>query len=718
MRRTLAQILAALAAAAALERLLPELAAPALRATLVLLPVPVALFAAVARAVPAGRSRPAERILFGAWAALALGHDGLGLPESAALVAAFGLALAGWRIARLALASVPALARRRTRDLVPFVLLPAAFYLLLLPWTAAQRAPNGDEPYYLLLAHSIAHDFDLDLADEYREEAWRAFSEQPVEPQPGDPTGPNGEIWSRHEPTLPLLLAPAYALAGRTGAALVMLALAALAAGLVVRVALRLPGLGARGAVAAWALFAFLPPLPLYSQQIWVEVPALLLLLVAVEARFRLRAAPGAGRLADWLRLVVPLALLPLLKLRLLAIAAPYALLAFAGIRKQRRLQVALVAGFALVVTALLVSNQLVFGNPLKMHSVEDLALTAIPLERFLRGGVGLGFDLAFGLVAWAPLWLLALPAIARILRRHEPLALELFAVAPYLLLTASRREWYGGFSPPFRYGLVILPLLALAIGRLVGGRLRPPARTAVVLLAALGLPLALAAYALPAWTYHLADGSNHWLGRLGERYAADLLRFFPSAVRPSLATWLVPLVAGAAVCLAFALASRRPRRPVAVGVGLALLAWPTLLVAAHRLPTRTIELEDPWVEHRGGLLYPERWVIDRTRFRGGWILSEGASASVLPVAGGSEVSLSVDWSFIRNAPSPIALEVRAGERVLARLRPGAPGVWQTSPLGPFPWRPGERLTLAAAAPPDAAPVNGLVIDRVELDWR
>lgn len=719
MRRSLGQLVAALAAAALLERLLPELASAGLRATLVLLPVPIALFAAVARAVPAGRARPAERILAGGWIALALGHDALGLPGSAALVAALGLALAGWRIARLSLALVPRLARRRERlDLVPFVLLPAAFYLLLLPWTTTARAPNGDEPYYLLLAHSIVHDFDLDLADEYREEAWRAFSDRPVEPQPGDPTGSAGEIWSRHEPALPLLLAPAYAFAGRTGAVVVMIGLSALAAGLLVRAARRVPGLGPRGTVAAWALFAFLPPLPLYSQQIWVEVPALLLLLLAIDARLRLRGAAAPARLGDWLRLVVPLALLPILKLRLLAIAAPFALLAFAGIRRQRRLQIALVAGFALAVTAILVTNQLVFGNPLKMHSVDDLALASIPLERFLRGGVGLWFDLAFGLLAWAPLWLLALPAVARVVVRLEPLALEVAAIAPYLLLTASRREWYGGFSPPFRYGLVVLPILALAIGRLLSGRLRAPARAATALLGSLGVPLALAAYTLPTWTYHLADGSNHWLDQLGERYAADLLRFLPSAVRPSPATWIAPALAAALAFAAFALATRRPRRPAAAGVAVALLAWPALLVAAHRLPTRAIELEDPWVEHRGGLLYPERWVIDRTRFRGGWILTEGSSASARPVPGGGEVDLRVDWSFIRNTPTPVALEVRAGDRLLARLRPGAPGVWQTSRLGPFPWTAGERLTLAATAPPDAPPANGLVIDRVELDWR
>ena len=556
MRRTLLELVAALGAAALLQGLLPPLASIGLRATLVLLPVPLALLAAVGRAAPAGRARPAELAAGVAWIALALGHDNLGLPESATLVAALGLLWIGWRIVRLARVLAGDLARPgASRDLLPFVLLPAAFYLLLLPWTASARAPNGDEPYYLLLAHSIAEDFDLDLADDYRDEAWRAFSDQPILPQPGDPTGPNGEIYSRHEPALPLLIAPAYAAAGRFGALVVMVAIASLCAGRLVAAARRLPGVGARGAVAAWALFAFAPPLPLYGQQIWVEVPAALLFLLAIEARLRLRAAAGRAGVADWLRLLLPLALLPLLKLRLLAIALPYALLALAGMRKQRRLQILLVAGFALVVVAILVTNQILFGNPLKMHSVDDLALASIPLERFLRGGLGLWFDLAFGLLASAPLWLLAVPAIARALVRVEPLALELAAIAPYLLLTASRREWYGGFSPPFRYGLVVLPVLALAIARLLSVRLARPARAATALLAATTLPLALIALALPTWTNHLADGSNHLLDRLGERFTGDLLRFFPSAVRPSLATWLVPLLVVAA-------GARRLREP------------------------------------------------------------------------------------------------------------------------------------------------------------
>ena len=42
----------------------------------------------------------------------------------------------------------------------PYFLLPLVVYLAILPWSTAQRPPDGDEPYYLLLTHSLAYDGD------------------------------------------------------------------------------------------------------------------------------------------------------------------------------------------------------------------------------------------------------------------------------------------------------------------------------------------------------------------------------------------------------------------------------------------------------------------------------------------------------------------------------------------------------------------------------
>jgi hypothetical protein len=717
------RLLAGAVTAFALERLLPALAQPALRATLVFAPIPVALFAHLARGAGCAASR-VERLAAAGWAVAAVRHDALGIPFSAEVVGALFFLLIGWRAAKLALALRRRLAARRLpRDLVPFTLLPAAVYLAILPWAGVTRPPDGDEPYYLLLAHSLAEDFDVDLADEYRDEVWRRFGERPIAPQPGDPVGPGGEVFSRHEPLLPLLLAPAYAAGGVFGARSLLLALAALAAGRLLAAARAQPGVTARGAFRAWALFALAPPLLLYSHQIWVEVPAALAVILVVEARARLRARrdagapPEVGAAADWLRFALPLVALPLLKLRLLLVAAPLALLVVAGLRRSRRLQLALAGGFLAAVALLLVVNQLAYGNPLKMHSVEELSPASIPLERFLRGGVGLLFDVAFGLAAAAPLWLLAVPALAVAVARLHPLCLEIAAFAPYLAAVASRREWYGGWSPPFRYGVVALPVAALAIALLASRRPPAAARVLGATLAAATLPLAVATLVIPGWSYNLADGGSHWLDAIAGRFPGDLLRLFPSAVRPRAATWLVPLAATLLALAVFRIRTRRPRHAVAAGVAMLFAGWALLLVAAHRLPTRVVELEDPWVTKSQGLVFPQPWVVDRTRHRGGWVLVEGSSATAPVVRGGARAALAIDWTYIRNDATPLALEVAVGERTVARLPVASPGVWRRQQLPAVEWPAGAALRLTAAAPAGAPPVNGLVVDRVEIAW-
>jgi hypothetical protein len=60
------------------------------------------------------------------------------------------------------------------------------------------RTPiDGDEPYYLLITESIAHDRDLDLSNQYRDLAHSATGRTDLTPQIGDAGG-----HSRLEPFL------------------------------------------------------------------------------------------------------------------------------------------------------------------------------------------------------------------------------------------------------------------------------------------------------------------------------------------------------------------------------------------------------------------------------------------------------------------------------------------------------------------------------------
>ena len=758
MKRTAYEIIAAALVSFALSALLPALPLGGVRGMLVVLPVVGALFASVGRSVAGSRPSAIEGALWGGWVLLALQHFSLGFPGSSEVVAAAGMVLAGSRTLALAVRLRRPIGRP---TLWPFFALPLALYLFVWPWTTTARAPDGDEPYYLLLTHSLAEDFDVDLADEYRDQAWRSFTTVPVAPQPGDPAGPGGAIYSRHSALLPLALAPLYLLAGPFGAQLGMLALAAAAAAAGFAAArARFPD-SRRGVLGAWAILAFAPPLLLYAGQFWVEVPAALLVALVCRSLARLQSAPRptpapapAPTRRELLALALPLIALPLLKLRFLALALPLGALAAARLRasRPRRRELLLLAALAaMTLLGLGLWNFWRYGNPLRMYAGSDLAIFDVPLREQLRGDFGLFFDIAFGLFALSPIWLLLLPGVARSLRRRgtewvalAPVA-EIAALLPYLLLIGMRREWYGGWSPPFRYGVAVLPALALALPPLLASkRLASGKRWLFAALATLSSLVALTYLVHPAWAYSLANGSSRLLDELSHDFPGDLVRLFPSMVRARPATWIVPVVISFTVLALGALPPRGQRRrthrlrfrhvwPLAAAA--LLLAWSGVLVAAHRLPTSRIEFEDAWVSHRGGALYPERWTLDRTRFDGGWALRHDAEVSVRPVTGGSECRLAIRLRPTASAQAPPALEVRAGSRIVAVVTAPAPPAaltgdakgaadaaseppWVTLETAPFGFTDGDVLSFRAIGPTVDGARSLFVLDRAELFWR
>jgi len=718
-RRQLAVAVAAAGVATAVlhaaARLPPE---DPFRGTLLLLPAVVAALELIGRAHGAPLRRREGALaggLLGCLTILALGRHSLGLNGAAGPLYAGFLLLLAWRLGRL----LPALRRRLghrlpARPPAVFFGLPLLVYLALLPWANHQRPPDGDEPYYLLLTHSLAYDLDVDLANNYAAGDWRAFLQRPLAPQPGDPVGDEGQVYSRHNLLLPLFLAPFYRLAGLAGALVTMCAFAAFLAWMVLRLAYRYaPQARPGGALLAWALCAFAPPLLFYSHQIWIEVPAAVLLAVALDRLQGLRRDASAGAA---FALAVPLVLLPLLKLRLALPALGVLVLTLMARRRP-----ALIAGgvTAAAVTALLAVNQLRYDNPLKMHSWRELGLFNQPPMAFLLGGLGMFYDAAFGLFASAPIWLLLVPALWVAVRRRRPLLRDLALVSlPYLALLAPRLEWYGGWSPPFRYPLVFLPLLALVAAPLLARR-GAALRLLLAVLVPATLLLGLLLVTVPGWTYNLADGGTHLLDAAGARLGADVGRFFPSMVRPRLASWLWPLASllliPAALCrrlLPLPAAARAQAGVVALLLGLGLLPW-----AAVAVPSRTIEMEDGFVSKRGGTLHPPPWTTERPRYRGGWSVVAGSRVSA-PVVGRGPVRLRLALRYVEEDPAqPFTLAIAAGA-VPIRAWPAAGRGWQVLDLGPVDWPPNAPLVLRG--PPAVAGrrnPNSVIVDYVDLRW-
>lgn len=492
-------------------------------------------------------------------------------------------------------------------------------YALMIP--AMLRTPiDGDEPYYVLITDSLLRDHDLDLRNQYRDAA-RITGRADLVPQPDDPTGPRGEQFSRHEPFLPLLMIPGYAAAGLLGA----LATIALFGVLLTRSTIRMledEGIPDDVARAVFPFFALAPPVIFYAARVWPEVPGAWLFVEALRG-VRQR------RMQRWLPALFALVLL---KLRFVLIGAPLAAAAF------RRRRSALVLLLLVALPAAIV--WWISGSVTNVHRWREL-LPYTP-DRYAIGLAGLLVDGAAGIAFQAPFYLLGIAALTRWRRAPEGFRLGILASLLYILYLVPRSEWHGGWSPPLRYIVFLMPILALGAASIWE---RVP-RGVIAIVAAWTVGLVAHGVAYPYRLFHIANGENAVGEWLSTRWHSDFSRLFPSFIRINEAGWI-----GVAVLIVVLAVRFRSRVEWEAALATLLIA---LFFHFGRQPAARVEFEDAHVIHRGGELYPEEYTVARFNYRGGWLVREGDSLSFLARAGNHEIEV--------RAPEGAALEL-AGRR-------------------------------------------------------
>ena len=410
---------------------------------------------------------------------------------------------------------------------------------------------TADEPQYLLSALSLAEDGDLDIADERYAARYQQFHELPLPAQ--DALGRDGRRVSPHDPLLPLLLALPVRAGGWLGAKLALAAMAGALAGLLVWLAVRRLGVGVVRAAVAVAAFALAPPLSVYATQVYPELPAALAVTVAVAAL----TARGARRWA--LALAVAVMSLPWLSVKYAPVAAVLALLGLARLWRAGEVRAAawLTGGLGAAAVVFLVAHQLLYGGLTPYAAGThfaggELEVVGTSPDLLGRAGrlAGLLVDRNFGLAAWHPGWLLAVPAVAALVRRRPPswpvLALPVAAGwlgASFLALTMHGWWWPG------RQVVVVLPLAVLAVSWWAAR-----SRVALVLVAAAGA-LGAATYAWlvaeglrgdVTWVVGFAADSAPWA--LAWRRALPDLVSATAGDRALLVAWSAGLAAVALV--------------------------------------------------------------------------------------------------------------------------------------------------------------------------
>ena len=339
---------------------------------------------------------------------------------------------------------------------------------------------HGDEGQYLRVTQSLLHDGDMDLANNLGTEHTREFHVREFAVHKA-PASPEGKVHSVHPIGLSVGLVPAYWWGltywenPRLASALFMVLLASLCVPLIF---LYLTRLGAErwAALVATGIMVLTGPFFYYTNQLYPEIPALLIALVTLLVLAHWQMPGGSYRsLGRW---EVPL--LGVLTLLLCSLPflhpryTPLGLLCGVGVLLQawhsprRHLALSIVGLVIAVGLYALIAFHYAFSGdwmgPLRLGSgawgegALDMAIWPISLP-------GHWLHVDKGILNSSPIYFFALfglLALARLRDRRVAIAVGLYAATA--AINGLHSKWGFGFGFPARFLVTALPVLILGL--------------------------------------------------------------------------------------------------------------------------------------------------------------------------------------------------------------------------------------------------------------
>ena len=465
--------------------------------------------------------------------------------------------------------------------------------------TSTPLFPSGDEPHYLVLSQSMWRDGDLKIENNHQRGDYREYYESDLDPHYLT-RGVDQEIYSIHPIGISVLMAPVYGLAGYRGVIAALILMAALAAAIAWRwtvATLNAPG----AATFAWASIALTAPYLLNTFTVYPEIAAGLAVIFALVWTLPdEHQRPGFGR---WIAAGVAIATLPWLSTKYAPMSAALLLVVLLRLAKRepasllRNTKAWVMTGiYAVSLAAWFAFFYAYWGNPLPMAPYGSLTQTSP--RNLLTGGPGLLFDQEYGLLALAPVYILAATGLfsmwrnGGLLRRH---AIEITFIFIALLATVGAFGiWWGGSSAPGRPIVSALPLLMLPIAAAV--RAAPPgsplrAAQHLLLWISIGIAVTLTIAEDGMLINNARDGSSALLAFWSPRWElwtlAPTFLGQPWTIGLLQAAWWLVVAFAAAFVLSRARAARAGTAAL-IAAGTFAVSMIVIAITAPLLPTAT----------------------------------------------------------------------------------------------------------------------------------
>jgi hypothetical protein len=410
----------------------------------------------------------------------------------------------------------------------------------LVSYTAAARLtestlfPGGDEPHYLVIAQSLWRDHDLKIENNHTRGDYYEYFKQEITPHYLT-RGADNEIYSVHPIGLPVLIAPVLGLGGYRAVVWLLIAMGATAAAIGWRwavAALNAPG----AATFAWAAIVGSTPFLFNTFTVYPEIAAALAVMIALAlARQIDRTDIGVWRL---ICIGLVCGVLPWLSTKYAPMSAVLIAVAIArvltGAKGSSRAAAAIALPYVGSLIAWIAFFYSYWGSPWPSAPYGQLVQTS-PWNLIL-GAPGLLFDQEYGLLAYAPVYVLGTTGLWAMWRsggelRRQAVEITLIFVA-LLLSVGAFGIWWGGSAAPARplaSGLLLFSLPIAAAFRAAPAGSAQRAGHHLLLWIGVGIALTLALAQQGLLINNGRDGSASLLEWWSERW--DLWRLAPSFV-------------------------------------------------------------------------------------------------------------------------------------------------------------------------------------------
>jgi hypothetical protein len=487
--------------------------------------------------------------------------------------------------------------------------------------------PAGDEPHYLVIAQSLWRDGDLKIENNHTRGDYREYFPRELEPHYLT-RGADEEIYSIHPIGMPVLMTPIYAAGGYRAVVVAFVLMAAVAAALMWRTTLHATNeLGAT--TFGWAAVVATSPFLFNAFAIYPEIPAAL----AVAAGFSMLSS-SPTRLWSWVAVGLCCAALPWLSTKYAPMSAALVLVAAARVLAPGRPGAPGAPGALGALGAGAPGAHGVAGAAGAMTRLRPLAAIGVPYAVSLAlwfsffywiwgvplpqapygalvqtspwnlvfGAPGLLFDQEYGLLPYAPVYILAVTGLWvmwRTDRSSRRQAVEVVLVFGALLATVGAfRIWWGGSASPGRPLTSGLLLLAIPVAYAFRAAPMASAQRAaqhLLLWASIGVTGILFFAQQGLLTANGRDGTSSLLEYVSPRWPAWTLA--PTFIHHEAPTAIFHTVVWLALagCAAFVLSRVRTALSGTASLAAIVIAAASLLVAMVVIPL--LPLTPAWPE-------------------------------------------------------------------------------------------------------------------------